>query len=72
MYVVKRTNGQKDLNIIVETKDVDSISALRGTEKAKIECAEIFFNQLSIEGYNVYFRKQINNKKMKQIITELI
>lgn len=72
MYVVKKDNGEKILNIIVETKDVENKTELRGTEKAKIESAKIFFKQLSIDGYKVEFREQINNKKIRAIIDEVM
>lgn len=71
MYVVKKCDGGKILNIVVETKDVENKTDLRGTEKAKIESAKVFFNQLSIDGYKVHFREQINNKKIKAIIDEV-
>lgn len=72
MYVVKKATGEKELNIIVETKDVENKSALRGVEDAKIKCAEVFFNMLKIDGYNVYFRTQIGNRQMAQIINEVL
>ena len=72
MYVVKKANGDKELNIVVETKDVEGKDALRGNEKAKIECAKVFFEILSRDGYVVHFRDQINNKAMKQIIQEVL
>ena len=72
MYVVTRTSGEKELNVIVETKDVENKTELRGTEKAKIECAELFFSMLEQDGYKVYFKTQINNKQMKQIIDEVL
>ena len=72
MYVVKKTNGEKTLNVIVETKDVDTENTLRGIEEAKINCAKEFFNQLTIDGYKVEFREQIRNKKIKQKIDEVI
>lgn len=72
MYVVKHKNGHKELNIIVETKDVENKTDLRGTEKAKIECAKVFFNMLTADGYTVYFRDQLGNKQMAQIINEII
>lgn len=72
MYVVKKSNGDKELNIVVETKDVENKSTLRGVEAAKIKCAEIFFKNLSAQGYNVHFRTQLNNKKMLQIVKEVI
>ncbi|MCD8012088.1 MAG: type III restriction-modification system endonuclease [Lachnospiraceae bacterium] len=48
MYVVKKADGTKELNIVVETKLVEDRSTLRGKEEAKIKCAEMFFNQLNI------------------------
>jgi len=71
MYVVKMDNGEKILNVIVETKDVENESTLRGIEKAKIDCAKEFFNQLTIDGYKVEFKTQLNNKKIRQIIDEV-
>lgn len=72
MYVVQRSSGEKELNIIVETKDVENKSELRGTEEAKIKCAELFFDTLTQDGYNVHFRTQINNRQMKQIIEDVL
>ena len=72
MYVVKKTDGTKELNIVVETKLVENKSVLRGKEDAKIKCAEIFFEQLTLDGYTVSFHKQLSNKKVKQIIEEVI
>lgn len=72
MYVVKRVNGNKELNVVVETKDVENKSDLRGTEKAKIECAKVFFNMLTADGYTVHFRYQLGNKQMAQIIKEVL
>ncbi len=72
MYVVRKNTGEKELNIVVETKDVENKTVLRGVEEAKIKCAEIFFKNLSAQGYNVHFRTQINNQKMLQIIKEAL
>ncbi|WP_299154229.1 type III restriction-modification system endonuclease [uncultured Christiangramia sp.] len=72
MYVVKKSNGEKTLNIIVETKDVKTEGTLRKIEKAKINCARAFFEQLTIDGYTVKFEEQIRNKKIKQIIEDVI
>ncbi|SHI52618.1 type III restriction enzyme [Cruoricaptor ignavus] len=72
MYVVKKADGQKVLNIIVETKDVENKTDLRGTEHAKIESAKKFFDQLTIDGYKVEFHTQLNNKKIRSIIDEVL
>lgn len=72
MYVVKRADGGKELNIVVETKDVEGKADLRGTEKAKIECAKVFFDMLTKDGYTVHFRDQLGNKQMIQIIREVM
>ena len=74
MYLIKKTDGSKELNIIVETKGVDAPANLREVEEKKISCAEIFFNQLREEKpeLNVHFRSQLNNKQIKAIIDEVI
>jgi type III restriction enzyme len=72
MYVVQRASGEKVLNIVVETKDVENKAVLREEEIAKIGCAEVFFDMLSKDGYTVYFHKQLNNKKMEQIINDVL
>lgn len=72
MYVVKKSNGEQVLNIVVETKSVENETELRGNEKIKISCAERFFNQLKIDGYTVHFHKQLNNKTVKAIIDEIL
>lgn len=72
MYVVKKKNGTKELNIVVETKSMDNKSTLRRVEEVKIKCAEAFFKQLTIDGYTVSFRTQLSDKKIKQIIEELM
>lgn len=72
MYVVKKKDGTKELNIVIETKGYDNESKIAEDEEIKISCAELFFNDISTEGYSVYFRKQINSKGIKDIIEELI
>lgn len=72
MYIVKKANGEKELNIIVETKDVEDKTDLRGVETDKISCAEVFFKALENEGYIVKFRTQLGNKQMKAIIDEVL
>lgn len=72
MYVVKKSDGNKILNIIVETKDVKNESDLRKIEEVKINCAKEFFKQLTVDGYSVTFHEQINTTKMKQIINDIL
>jgi type III restriction enzyme len=72
MYVIEKENGEKTINVVIETKDADNDPTLRNIEKVKINCAKLFFNQLSIDGFKVEFHQQIKNKKMKQIIEEVL
>ncbi len=72
MYVVKRADGKKELNIVIETKDVPNDEAKRSVEDAKINNAERFFQQLKLDGYEVKFCRQLQNKKMANIISELL
>lgn len=72
MYVVNKKDVMKELNIVVETKDVENRKDLRGIEGDKIQCAEVFFNQLKLDGYDVKFRTQLNNQKIKSVIEEFL
>jgi type III restriction enzyme len=71
MYVVNKKDGRKELNIIIETKDIGSESVLRGEEAMKINCAMKFFEQLTLDGYSVSFKKQLNNNGVKSIIEDI-
>ena len=72
MYVVRKKNGSKELNLVIETKGVEGKSQLRPTEQIRIDCAQKFFEQLQLDGYEVKFQTQINNKAMTQIVKELV
>ena len=72
MYVVKKSDGSKELNIVIETKAYDKESHISPDEDTKISCAEQFFNAMTANGYTVHFRKQINSTGVKNIIDELV
>ncbi len=74
MYVVKKKDGTMQMNVVIETKDVNQKTDLRPKESAKIDCAKIFFEQIS--KYNpslpISFERQINRQKMNDIIDKLV
>jgi len=70
-YVVKRENGEKTLNLIVETKDVKAERDLRGEEMQKIRHAEALFAHLGSE-IDVTFKTQLKGKAMSAIIREVL
>lgn len=72
MYVVKKGDGTKELNIVIETKAYDKETQIAQDEETKISCAEEFFKAMTANGYTVLFRKQINSIGMKSIIYDLI
>lgn len=72
MYVVKKADGTKELNIVIETKAYDKESHISPDEDTKISCAEEFFKAMTANGYTVHFRKQINSTGVKNIIDELV
>ncbi|MBR0489712.1 MAG: type III restriction-modification system endonuclease [Prevotella sp.] len=72
MYVVKNTDGSKELNIVIETKAYDKESHISSDEDTKISCAEEFFKTMTANGYTVHFRKQINSTGIKAIIDSLM
>ncbi len=71
MYVVENPDAGKNINIVIETKDVEKETDLRGTEKAKLECAKVFFETLCAKGYQVHFKEQLGNRQIIQIIDEV-
>lgn len=72
MYLVDKKDGTTELNLIIESKDVESERELRGKENYKIECAKKLFEQLESEGINIKFRKQLSNDKVGTIVRNLI
>lgn len=73
MYVVQKKDGTIQMNIVIETKDVNQETDLRPKESAKIDCAKLFFEQISKDNplLPVKFERQINRQKMNEIIANL-
>ena len=72
LYVVRRADGSQELNVVVETKDVETDSDLRGTERERIACAKVFFKNLEEEGCPVVFRTQLKNDRMRQLLEQVL
>lgn len=71
MYIVKRDNDIKEINLVLETKDYKTEEDIPSDQKYKIKCAEKFFEQLKEDGYDVKFRVQINNTQISNLIRNL-
>jgi type III restriction enzyme len=67
-YVLEYENDQKSLHFIVETKNVDGEEVLRAEEKQKIKHAEQLFGG----AVKIKFRTQFSNKKMFDLIQEIV
>lgn len=67
-YVVKTSDDQTVLNLIVESKKKTE-NALAVDEAKRIEHAEAFFNQLN-SGIKVSFKKQLSNTTITSLINE--
>lgn len=62
MYVVKRENGEKELNIVVETKDVENKSTLRGIEEAiDNNLSDVSFPEIWDQSLNILSQSTLNN-----------
>jgi type III restriction enzyme len=70
-YVVKHTDGNKTLNLIVETKDVKADRDLRAEESQKIKHAEALFASLNSD-VKVEFKTQLKGDGMLGIIKEVL
>ena len=71
MYVVKRDNDIKEINLVIETKDYKIDDDIPPDQKYKIKCAKRFFEQLKEDGYDVKFRVQVNNTQISNLIKNL-
>jgi len=62
------------LNVVIETKDVNQETDLRPKESAKIDCAKVFFEQISKDNPSlpVSFKRQIDRQRMNEIIDKLV
>ncbi len=67
-YVIKRTDGSQQLNLVVETKDKDKRS-LFVDEEQKIKHAEQFFNALNSD-IEVKFQQQNAGNAINEVIKE--
>lgn len=72
MYVLKKSDGSLEMNLILETKDLEKESQLRGEEKYRIESAKRFFETLKAEGLNVKFEKQMKSNDVVELIHKVL
>lgn len=72
IYLVTDNSGNKKLNLVIETKDVESIDDLRGIEEIKNQCAIKFFDTLKNHGVPVTFTRQLKNDKLYSIINDVL
>lgn len=71
MYVLKGSDGKLSLNFIIETKDVNSQSDLRETEKLRFKAAKTFFESISEENINVQFSPQLKHDDIVTLIKQV-
>lgn len=69
MYVVYNADNNKHINLVIETKGVDSESELRGSEKRKIDMAKKFFETLTTTtNFDVSFKTKINKDGILELL----
>lgn len=71
IYVINSKNGKREINFIVETKDMDDSRGLRRDEEYRITSAKKFFETLKKEGLNVVFKEQFKDDDIVAMIREL-
>lgn len=72
MYVLKGTDGKMSLNFVIETKDVNSQSDLRESEKLRFKAAKKFFESISDENINVQFAPQLKHDDIVALIKQVV
>ena len=70
MYIIKKKDGGKQLNLIVETKDKPE-EKLDPEEVRKIACAQKLFEQMQKYVPDVRYRKQLKGEQMVNIVEGL-
>lgn len=60
IYVLQKANGDIKLGLIIETKDINDKSQVRGFEKHNIESARKFFDAMADDDIEVIFKPQLN------------
>ena len=71
MYVIDSKDGAKQIDFIVETKDMKDEKSLRYDEKIRKKKAENFFETMKENEINVVFKKHLKNDDIIAIINEL-
>ena len=73
MYVLKTKDGKLSLNFIIETKDYDVKSDLRGSEKRRIEAVQKFFDSIDKnQEINVKFTPQLKRDDITEMIKNIL
>ncbi|MFC2603824.1 MAG: hypothetical protein ACFNX0_07995, partial [Treponema sp.] len=68
---IKRNDGKKQLNLVVETKDKTK-DHIDPEERRKITAAKKLFEKLQKEVPDVYYRPQISRQDMTEIIESVV
>lgn len=71
MYVVKRDNDIREINLVIETKDYETEDKIPLDQRFEINCAREFFNRLQEDNYNVQYKIQLRTTQMLDIIKNL-
>ena len=73
MYVLKTKDGKLSLNFIIETKDYDVKSDLRGAENRRIEAVQKFFDSIkSNEDIQVKFAPQLKRDGIQEMLENVL
>lgn len=73
MYVLKTKDGKLSLNFIIETKDYDAKSDLRGAEERRIEAAQKFFDSINTnQDIQVKFTPQLKHDDITDMIKDIL
>ncbi len=72
MYVLENENGDTQLNLIIETKDVKAEKDIRIDENIRIQSCKKMFEQMKKDGVNVEFTKQLKSDDIDGIIKKLV
>lgn len=71
MYVVKKSEGGISINMILETKSVESKKDISESEKITNVSAKKFFETLQADGFDVTYQMQLKGNEIEHLIETL-
>lgn len=71
-YIVKKKDGKSKLNLVIETKDVEDNSELRGKEIENVKLGQRFFDIINDTNLEIEFETQYKEDSIFKIVSQFV